>query len=195
MTAVRLFVVRCAQLWRTLVNYIITCFVWALFGWPAAGNRATTESSSLCAVVISSVSGPHELSADIPYETVLCSHSFRIVQLSTMCLNIARTKTERFHWLRTVWAAWNCHRSWQQQMLFCRYSPCRNPDGFSLLNSTEVYVELVVDKLSAVKRHVLCKHSGLDPTVFILLADPIRSRCSGRTMGRSDAGSKWGSVV
>ena len=84
------------------MNYIITRFVWVLFGWPAAGNRATTESSSLCAVVIRSVGGPHELSADIPYETVLCSHSFRLVHLSAMCLSRARTKKERFHWLRTV---------------------------------------------------------------------------------------------
>jgi hypothetical protein len=60
------------------------------------------KSSSLCAVVISSISGPHELSADIPYETVLCSHSFRLVQFSLMCLNKARTKKEGFHWLRTV---------------------------------------------------------------------------------------------
>jgi len=54
------------------------------------------------AVVISSVSGPHELSADIPYETVLCSYSFRLVQLSAMYLKEARTKKERFRWLCTV---------------------------------------------------------------------------------------------
>ena len=75
-------------------------------GFCSVGQQLETgrrrESSSLCAVVISSVSGPHELSADIPYETVLCSHSFQLVQLSAMCLNIARTKKERFHWLHNV---------------------------------------------------------------------------------------------
>ena len=75
-------------------------------GFCTVGQQLETgrrrESSILCAVVISSVSGPHELSADIPYETVLCSHSCRLVQLSVMCLNVARTKKEQFHWLRTV---------------------------------------------------------------------------------------------
>jgi hypothetical protein len=48
------------------------------------------------------------------------------------------------------------------------------PVAFSLLNSREVCVGFTVDKLRVVQGHVLCKHSGFAPPVFILLADLFR---------------------
>jgi len=64
------------------VNYIITCFVWVLFGWPAAVNRATTESSSLCAVVISSVSSPHETVCSVQPFIPVCSIIYSVFEYS-----------------------------------------------------------------------------------------------------------------
>jgi len=116
-----------------------------------------------------------KLSADIPYETVLCSHSFRLVQLSTVCLNIARKKKSDFIGsalfeqpeIVTALDKSNCCSAATPRVV--------NQVAFSQLNSRDVYVVFVVEKLRGVQGPVLCKHSGLDPTVVILLADPIRS--------------------